>query len=516
MVRIMTEGLTGIGTYAFRPGEWRDEGQGRETLRTREARAAWNPMIDWEEVHPGNRGVTQDGRYELFDAPVGVRLAVEPACKSDALIRSDPALEGGGGLHNVFAWQDGDYHILYGSFPPDGSSALRYARSADGYRFEKTPVGGRADNVTGGPAHCGMFIDPTAEPAERFKAMRMAGGYFDPDTNELLPSGEWQKRMAAADYAGAGYDGPRIVNRNWLEGWTSPDGLQWTVIDTPLAEMPADGGIAPGYDPATGCYFAFVRPGGTGRRSIGITKTADFRHWPLSRLVLTADPQDPPDTSFYGMYYFPYPGRDDLHAGVVQVYHQIGDDGDAQLAFSRDGLYWTRPERRPVIPVGPPGSDEAGIAWPWGVGLITLPDGWWAVPYDAGSWLHNAGHTMPRANGVIRWARWRPHRLAGIEAETEGRFTIPTITRSGGPLRLNYRCRAGGWIKVELIRSIPSRLNPDVRGLDGYTFEACDPLTGDEADREVTWNGNSDLDAAGSTVVIRVRMFAATLFAYRV
>ena len=145
MVRIMTEGLTGIGTYAFRPGEWRDEGQGRETLRTREARAAWNPMIDWEEVHPGNRGVSRDGRYELFDAPVGVRLAVEPACKSEALIRSDPALEGGGGLHNVLAWRDGDYHILYGSFPADGSSALRYARSADGYRFEKTPVGADAN-----------------------------------------------------------------------------------------------------------------------------------------------------------------------------------------------------------------------------------------------------------------------------------------------------------------------------------------------------------------------------------
>ena len=101
----MTDGLTGIGAHAFRPGEWRDEGQGKETLRTREARAAWNPLIDWEEVNPGNRGVTRDGRYELFDAPIGVRLMVEPACKSEALIRSDPAFEGGGGLHNVLAWQ---------------------------------------------------------------------------------------------------------------------------------------------------------------------------------------------------------------------------------------------------------------------------------------------------------------------------------------------------------------------------------------------------------------------------
>ena len=216
------------------------------------------------------------------------------------------------------------------------------------------------------------------------------------------------------------------------------------------------------------------------------------------------------------MYYFSYAERDDLHVDVLQVYHQIGDYGDAQIAFSRDGLFWHRPERQPVIAVGAPGSDEAGMTWPWGVGLSTLPDDWWAVPYDGTPVLHNAGRALPSGDSVIRWARWRPHRLSGIEAWEQGGFTIQTIARSAGELHLNYRCRAGGWIKVELLRSIPSSKNPDVPGTPGYTFADCDRLTGDHEDRVVTWKGSADLAVASETLVIRVQMFAATLFAYRV
>lgn len=104
----------------------------------------------------------------------------------------------------------------------------------------------------------------------------MDGGYFDPVSGEKLPSAEWEKRMAAIHYAGADYRGPGMVARRWLQGWVSPDGLLWTAIEEPIADMPADGGITPGYDPATGQYFAFVRPGDTGWCSIAISKTSDF------------------------------------------------------------------------------------------------------------------------------------------------------------------------------------------------------------------------------------------------
>ena len=39
---------------------------------------------------------------------------------------------------------------------------------------------------------------------------------------------------------------------------------------------------------------------------------------------------------------------------------------------------------------------------------------------------------------------------------------------------------------------------------------------GDESDRVVTWNGNSDISSIGESVSMRVKMFQAKLFAYNV
>jgi hypothetical protein len=55
----------------------------------------------------------------------------------------------------------------------------------------------------------------------------------------------------------------------------------------------------------------------------------------------------------------------------------------------------------------------------------------------------------------------------------------------------------------------------DANPLEGYSFEECDRLTGDEEDQVVTWKGNGDVSRVGEMVAIRVRMFQAKLFAYR-
>ena len=507
----------------------------------RENPGVWTPFVDWREIYPGNRGVNRHGIYELYDAPVGVHLKVEEALKSDPLIISEQRWEGGGGLHALAVWKEGErFHMLYGSYPPKLPRCLRYAVSEDGYHWTRPELGqvdfnGSKKNnaLADAPPASGIFQDPQAPPDERFKAIAMDGGAFDPDTGEKLPAEEWQKRRKAQDYEGTAYKGPRMVFRNWVSGWTSPDGTHWKKIREPLADFPADGGIAPGYDQETSHYFAYIRihgvpPSepkgigsgvpevGAGRRSIGFTKTKDFRHWPPPKLVLYPDPQDASDVSFYGGNYFPYPGRKDLHGMFVQIYHQITDHGDMQIAFSHDGLFWYRPERRAIIPVGPQGSGEDCMVYSWGGGLIELPDGYWATLYDATSWLHNAGETMPGGNGQIRWARWLPHRLCGLEAANEGQFTIQTIIRTKKELRLNYRCAPGGWVKTELISAIPSRLNPDGEGVPGFTFEECDRLTGDSLDQVVTWQGKSDISAVGETVAIRLKMFQAKVFAYLV
>ena len=53
-------------------------------------------------------------------------------------------------------------------------------------------------------------------------------------------------------------------------------------------------------------------------------------------------------------------------------------------------------------------------------------------------------------------------------------------------------------------------------GLPGFTFADCDRLTGDDIDRVVTWRGRQDIAGIGETVAVRIRMFQAKVFAYRV
>ena len=93
---------------------------------------------------------------------------------------------------------------------------------------------------------------------------------------------------------------------------------------------------------------------------------------------------------------------------------------------------------------------------------------------------------------------------------------IPTVYRTRDELRLNYRCRPGGWVSVELLHAVPSRIHADVQPVAGFTFADCGRLTGDAEDAPVTWNGRSDISPVGEMVGIRLRLFQATVFAYAV
>ena len=52
--------------------------------------------------------------------------------------------------------------------------------------------------------------------------------------------------------------------------------------------------------------------------------------------------------------------------------------------------------------------------------------------------------------------------------------------------------------------------------MTGFALEACDLLRGDEREKVVTWGGREDISALGESLMIRVRMSRAKLFAYQV
>ncbi len=513
---------------SYYPGDW---------VRPRYNPGTWMAMVDLAEIFPGHRSITRDGDFVLFDGAVGVDLRVERSEQSEPFLSPEKEWEAERPLSPSYIWkEDGKLHMLY----EVGYEISCYAISEDGYHWERPVLGltefngSRENNILQILVPASIFKDPTAPPGERYKAMGGRGIWLDRETGEEVDPAEADPCWRAEQYEGRAYSGRKVVLKGALEGYTSPDRLNWTKNPEPLADYSVNGGLSPGYDPHNETYYAFMQPQGvapldpslgTGvpetevvRRSIGLARTRDFRHWPAPKLLIHPDAQDPLDISFYGPCYCVYPGRRDLHVMILSVFHQVTGHVDLQIAFSRDGLLWTRPERRPVATVGPAGSGEDCQLHAWRHGLVELPDGSWAVHYQGHSLLHNSRPALfPQARTVQNhWACWRPHRLCGVEAESEGRFTIPTVFRRGKELRLNYRCAPGGWIRVELLQMVPAKNCPDVDPLEGFTFTACDPLGGDEEDQVVTWRGNSDISSVGEMVGIRVEMFQAKLFAYKI
>ena len=515
----------------------------QERKRIRYNSGAWNPLVDTTEVFPGNRNIDENGVFNLYDGAVGVRFRVEQADRSAPLLEAVAEWERGSSIGPLFIWNADDrWHMIY-ECTTAGKTC--YATSIDGYQWHRPDLGqvnfgGSTKNnllASGIVGATAVFLDPHAPPNERFKAMGSDMNWYDPDTLQRVIGPEAMRRWTKQQELGDEYQGPRAEIWGRTLGWVSSDGLDWKLLEESLGNRPVNGGISAYYDAHLDEYIGYLQimgntaelmPGiGTGqievetqRRTIGFSRTKDFRRWPAPKLILAPDGQDDLDISFYGANYFPYPGRTDLHAMIIPIYHQATEDMDSQIAFSRDGIFWYRPERRAVHTVGPPGSGDQCSAHPWRNGLVELPDGRWAVPYSANSTRHNVhekdkDELFPERKPMqIRYMLWQPHRFCGIEAEVEGRFTIPTIYRHGNELRLNYRCAPGGWITVELLRA-RSAVSPDPDAIPGFAFDDCDRLIGDVADQVVTWNGNSDLSGIGGTAGIRIKMFQAKLFAYK-
>ena len=289
-------------TRGYYPGDW---------VRPRANTGAWRPMLDMNEVFPGHRSVDRTGAFELYDAPIGVRLAVEEAEKSEPL-------EFAGGTdrmsNSVRVWQDEEgYHLLYYQ-----SGRVAYARSDDGQRWTCPPLGiiqhegSKQNNLVtdvGGDMLKAVFEDPTAPPEERFKGMGCQGAVYNADAGEVANEGEEvtdedvQRWWADQEYLGPDYSGPRLVLKGRVIGWTSPDRIHWTRRDEILANFPMDGGLSVRYDEGSGSFYAYCRvqgvaqeqtePIGSGapeaelfHRAIGLTRTRDFFNWPAPQLVL--------------------------------------------------------------------------------------------------------------------------------------------------------------------------------------------------------------------------------------
>ena len=388
---------------------------------------------------------------------------------------------------------EGRYRMWYEAYDKthggDDQARYCYAESTDGIHWTKPVLGldtfdgSKENNILfnrlGGASNHGgtVFKDPAAPPAERYKFI-------------FLSCDEERK--------------------NWfVYGGHSPDGLHWKRYEGgPILKVGSDTQTVGFWDEALKKYVTYCRLWTHGR-TIGRSESADFLSFPLAGEVLGCDEQDPPETDMYNSAALKYPYAANAYFIFTSMYHHPADNLDVQLAVSRDGVNWTRPERRAFIPNGEPGSfDDATVYC--GVGVIRKGDELWMYYHGSRARHNQVSPSLISAEGVYSRAVLRLDRYVALDASAmPAEFTTYPLTFTGRQLQLNADVRPGGAVRLEL---------QDAAGtpIAGYTLDDCTPLLGDSLRHVVRWKGGADLGAlAGKPTRVHCVARDASLYAFQ-
>ncbi len=148
----------------------------------------------------------------------------------------------------------------------------------------------------------------------------------------------------------------------WLFCWAgdkgpaaalSKDGLHWRLEDAKTNLFPSSDVVNFFYDPYHRRYAATFKTPSRRHRAVGVAFSSDGLTWtkPIDGPVFTADDIDPDPTQIYGMPVFPYQG---LYIGLPWVYHarffKFGD-------YSVDRLYEAQGDSARTV--------DVQLAWSW-------------------------------------------------------------------------------------------------------------------------------------------------------
>jgi hypothetical protein len=445
-------------------------------------------FIDWMGIEPGYGTAWGGAISEGFCVPRGIALrAHRPRVEPAPVIWPEHPWEAGGiSPYATFLEDSGRFRCWY-ECEGAGESGIAYAESDDGVHWTKIPlgqkvIGGENSNMLSLWAHGhGIFIDPVAPPAERYKLIRCYWG-----------------------------DPVRAI-----VGAVSPDGLAWERIpdEQPvLAGNNADTQNVGLYDEDLGRYVIYTRQrdGMMQRRGINRAVSAEFRHFPPSEPVFETNPLDPPDWDYYSSGYSKWPGAVDAHVMRVSVYQHTPDLVNVHLAVSRDGVIWHRPlGREPWVDNGPYCPYPSIYA---SASILRTAPGEWSTYLGVSPSGHNEATLQP---GVLLRAVSREDGFMSLSSEGRGEFWTVPFPLTAGRIRLNARVAYSGFIRAEVLAAGSGDTGTAVtvgQPIAGFTLTDCAAVTGDGIDLPLEWTG--DLRALqGREVRLRFELYKAELFA---
>lgn len=418
-----------------------------------------------------------------------------------------------GGIYKIWAMNN------WGDLKNKGGRHFLYYESEDGMHWTRPNCGvydyngEKNNNILCESLGGTVFIDPSAPPEERYKAV--GERLF----TEAVYRRYAMRRPDAVDWKSYRAHIDRYIG---VAGLVSPDGIHWTELDDPIAMMHSDTHIVACYDAQLKKYVGYFRDWSVGdqaegydnperefwmiaaRRAIGRSETDDFRNFPLSKLIVEPRPDMGPSKVLYTNCYTTVPGAPDIRLMFPAVWDLCTDTTAIEALSSSDGCVWNFMTNGPLLEAGVPGTWDGGciFAVP---NLIELPSGDFALPYTG----YSVPHKYPRqkAQRAMGYKIWNKGRFSAIEAKEEGYFTTVAITSPGERLYINAVVKRAGAITVEAA---------DMHGktIPGREFENCVPIAGDAFRQIVAWNGQDCLGVSpGQPVILRFRMNHAAVYA---
>ena len=457
-----------------------------------------------------------DAQFVYFDSPYGINLFTEKAIREIPIIEGDKPWDRWG-IRPVTLIQEGETYRLWGKCNWDNLHTHNcYFESKEGKNWIKPDLGliefegNTKNNLIDNAIGLSIFVDPVAPKSERYKAMWHA----KIDSVEF----EKYKNNRPWSYYAIEVDRPDV---HVLKGAVSEDGLNWTVIEDPLAFEHMDSQTIVYYDYNLKKYVLYSRnhmvgsraPGHpypllkfhqrVSRRAIGRSESENFRQFPLSEVIIETDSDMHPSDQFYTNCRTTIPGAPDHHMMFPALYNVVDDESDILVYTSYNGINWHRVPGPPVLETQSVGEPDGGfvLAHP---NLVERPNGDWILPYVG----YNVPHKYPR--GAYRFEPgllvWPKGRLIGIEASEVGFFATAAIVPPGKHLHINALTKRTGYIEVELV-------NMDGNIVEKRSFSQCLPIIGDHHFTRVRWrNGDTLGIKEGEPVILRFQMKMAKIY----
>jgi len=463
-------------------------------------------FTNWYYVHPGDLDwIDDEGKSVYVDGdehPDASHFVGKEPPRGIRLRARQPRIEGPLDIPYRMILQDGE---LY-----KGWTSSEYYESSDGMKWTKK-ANLVFDELSKRDGFFQVFIDPSAPPAERYKALieglHISAEEFD-KFRKKRPDG-WEPRALLL------YDEKKHVN--CVRACVSLDGIQWTTLPDPLVVEYADTWNTAYYDTVLEKYVLYTRywsvgprthriPSdirhcwtGVGRRAIGRSESSDFRNFPPSRMILEPSPDMLPSEVLYTNAYTTIPHAPDQHLMFPTVWNaSVNDTTRIVMCSSHDGVVWHWVPGGDLLKTQPHGQWDGGAVWVK-PNLIELSNGDWALPYAG----HNVPHKYPRGQrvGKVGYAIWPKGRIIALEAPDRGQFTMIPVMATGRTLRINAVTKRTGGIWVE------------VAGVKGRSFNQCTRIFGDRHWATIDWDGQTDLGfIEEKPIILRFKLDQAEIF----